>query len=166
MSNSDSDLVQPQDAIADGAVAVAGVRKLEPGEMVIAENAADLAEAAETKLPRRGRTWNRYTGELVHMAVLGCAAYDSAHSAPIDGGMAALLMAHDLETQPWPTETWVLPVIFADQSSAVMLPRTMSRNEAVEVAWKKLQVLVQFAHLTPTPPANTKYVEPTPDQET
>ena len=144
---------QPADAYATGAMVGAGAG--EPGRIRAFHHPAEAAER-DTPLPRVGRTRNEASRQVVAIRVETCVAADVRFGAPpVDvAGALALSLAHPLEALPsTPIRAWVLDVSIAGQAAQVVLPaHAFSRDEAVEVAWRRIAIVAQRG----TMPAQTE----------
>lgn len=131
----------PQDATAAGAtVATKPIQ--------IGQHPADLAEP-NTTLPRKGRTKNAGTRELVAIAVLACeAATVAPGGCPLTPAALGAALAEPLEVLPPSREVWALDVTVAGVEARIFLPAdTFTRDEAVEVAWRRAALVAQRVNI-------------------
>jgi hypothetical protein len=126
-----------QNATAAGATVQAGT-------VTAAAQPADLAEAG-TRLPRRGRTKNGRGGEMIHISVDDCRQeVRPSADRTLDAGELAVLLGEALENITPLRTCWVLSVTVGHLQSAVVLPHgDYTRDQAVEVAWRRIAIVAQ-----------------------
>lgn len=130
-----------QDASAAGAsVATMPIRA--------ATNPAELAEP-NTKLPRAGRTKNESSRDLVRIAVRSCEAATAAPGGcDLTPASLAAALAEPLEAMPPARAVWALGVSVAGVEATMHLPADVfSRDQAVEVAWRRIAIVAQRAQI-------------------